>query len=171
MESESKGKILSSPKVITQNKQKATLKSSKTNSFREITGTGDDRTVSFKEIAATLELEVTPQVTNEGSILLDVNIKKADFGERPFPDAPPNKLGNDIKTNVLVENGSTIVLGGLYEYSKREQHSGIPFLKDIPLLGWLFRTPHAPQTTKREVIIFLTPRIINQAEAGLIDRT
>ncbi len=171
MESESKGKILSSPKVITQNKQKATLKSSKTNSFREITGTGNDRTVSFKEIAATLELEVTPQVTNEGSILLDVNIKKADFGERPFPDAPPNKLGNDIKTNVLVENGSTIVLGGLYEYSKREQHSGIPFLKDIPLLGWLFRTPHAPQTTKREVIIFLTPRIINQAEAGLIDRT
>lgn len=171
MESESKGKILSSPKVITQNKQKAVLKSSKTNSFREITGTGDDQTITFKEIEATLELECTPQITNEGSIVLDVIIKKADFGERPFPDAPPQKLGNEIQTNVLVENGSTIVIGGLYEYSKREQHSGIPFLKDIPLLGWLFRTPYAPQTSKREVIIFLTPRIINQAEAGLVDRT
>lgn len=170
METESKGKILSSPKVVTQNKKKAKLKSKKSDSFRKIEGSGDDATVTFEEVEASMDLEVTPQITNEGSIVLEISIKKEDFGERPFPDAPPKKLSNDISTNVLVENGSTIVIGGLYEYQKREQHSGIPFLKDIPLVGWLFRTPHAPEVTKREVIIFLTPRIINQAEAGLADR-
>ncbi|PJB53240.1 MAG: hypothetical protein CO099_08170 [Bdellovibrio sp. CG_4_9_14_3_um_filter_39_7] len=75
-----------------------------------------------------------------------------------------------VETNVLVDNGSTIVLGGLYEYTKREQISGVPFLKDIPLIGWLFRTPYAPETTKREIIIFLTPRIINQEESGISDQ-
>jgi type IV pilus assembly protein PilQ len=170
METESKGKVLSSPKVITQNKKKAKLASKKTDSFRKVEGSGEDQTITFEEVSATLNLEVTPQITNEGSIVLEIQIDKEDFGERPFPDAPPKKTGNNIQTNVLVDNGSTVVLGGLYEYSKREQHSGVPFLKDIPLIGWLFRTPYAPETTKREMIIFLTPRIINQEEAGLIDK-
>ncbi len=170
LEAESKGKIVSSPKVVTQNKKKAVLKSTKTNSFRKVSGTGEATEVTFEEVEAQIELEVTPQITNEGSIILQMSLTKEDFGERPFPDAPPEKLGNNVQTNVLVENGSTIVLGGLYEYQKREQHSGVPFLKDIPLVGWLFRTPYAPETSKREVIIFITPRIINQEEAGIVER-
>lgn len=170
METESKGKVLSSPKVITQNKKKAKLTAKKTDSFRSVEGTGADQTITFKEVEANLELEVTPQITNEGSIVLDISINKEDFGERPSPDAPPKKTGSSVATNVLVDNGSTVVLGGLYEYTKREQHSGIPFLKDIPLIGWLFRTPYAPETTKREIIIFLTPRIINQEESGIADQ-
>ncbi|GAB4405992.1 MAG: hypothetical protein OHK0056_04290 [Bacteriovoracaceae bacterium] len=170
METESKGKVLSSPKVITQNKKKAKLTAKKTDSFRKVEGTGQDQTTSFEEVEASLALEVTPQITNEGSIVLDISISKEDFGERPSPDAPPKKTGSSVATNVLVDNGSTIVLGGLYEYTKREQHSGVPFLKDIPLIGWLFRTPYAPGTTKRELIIFLTPRIINQEEAGIVDQ-
>jgi len=170
METESKGKVLSSPKVITQNKKKAKLQASKTDSFRKVEGSGTDQTITFQEVEATLNLEVTPQITNEGSIVLDISIKKEDFGERPSPDAPPKKTMSGVETNVLVDNGSTIVLGGLYEYTKREQISGVPFLKDIPLIGWLFRTPYAPETTKREIIIFLTPRIINQEESGISDQ-
>ena len=170
METESKGKIISSPKVVTQNKKKAKLTAKKSDSFRKVEGTGEDSTTTFEEVEAELKLEVTPQITNEGSIVLELALSKADFGDRPFPNAPPRKLSSDVTTNVLVDNGSTIVLGGLYEYTKREAHSGIPFLKDIPLVGWLFRTPYAPSYSKREVIIFMTPRIINQAEAGLAER-
>ena len=65
-----------------------------------------------------------------------------------------------MKTSVLAENGATIVIGGIYSFQKSETHSGVPFLKDIPLIGWLFRTPYAPQTKKSEMIIFITPRNI-----------
>lgn len=170
MESESKGKIIASPKVITQNKKKANLTTTDTTSFVVTTGAGDSATTSFQEVSADLKLEVTPQVTNEGSIALEISLAKSQFSTRPSPDAPPNKQTRQVQTNVLVDNGSTIVLGGIYSYTKSETHSGIPFLKDIPLIGWLFRTPYAPSTSKNEMIIFLTPRIINQEEAGLVDR-
>ncbi|MBH47631.1 MAG: hypothetical protein CME71_05630 [Halobacteriovorax sp.] len=170
MENESKGKIIASPKVITQNKKKANLSTTDTTSFTVTTGAGDTASTSFQEVSADLSLEVTPQVTNEGSIALEIALSKSQFGTRPSPDAPPNKQTRKVNTNVLVDNGSTIVLGGIYSYTKSESHSGIPFLKDIPLIGWLFRTPYAPSTTKNEMIIFLTPRIINQEEAGLVDR-
>jgi type IV pilus assembly protein PilQ len=171
LESESKGKIIASPKVITQNKKKATLKTKDVTSFSVVTGSGDSATTSFQESTAELVLEVTPQVTNEGSISLDINLQKEQFGARPSSTAPPNKQSRDLETTVLVDNGSTIVLGGIYSYEKRESHSGIPFLKDIPLIGWLFRTPYNPQSSKNELIIFLTPRIINQEEAGLSEQT
>lgn len=170
METESKGKVLSSPKVITQNRKQASLTSTNTDAYQITSGVGDSATTSFEEVQATLTLSVTPQVTNEGSIILEIDLNKEDFGRRTFDNGPPTKTGNAIKTTVLVENGSTIVLGGLYEYRNEESHSGVPFLKDIPLIGWLFRTPYNPSISKREVIIFLTPRIINQEEAGLVNK-
>ena len=100
-----------------------------------------------------------------------ISVKKEDFAERETQQLPPNKTGNEIQTNVLVDNGATIVIGGVYEYNKSETISGIPYLKDIPLLGWLFRNQYQPQTSKREVIIFITPRIINQEEAGIVERS
>lgn len=170
LESESKGKVLSSPKVITQNRKKATLTATNTDAYQVTSGTGENATTSFEEVQAALTLDVTPQVTNEGSIILEINVAKEDFGRRTFAAGPPTRTGNSVITTVLVENGSTIVLGGLYEYRNEESHSGIPFLKDIPLIGWLFRTPYNPSVSKREVIIFLTPRIINQEEAGLVNK-
>jgi type IV pilus assembly protein PilQ len=127
--------------------------------------------INFEKISADLNLNVTPQVTNEGSINLEVNIQKSGFGTSPFPDGPPDKTTRNIQTNVLVDNGSTIVIGGLYRTEKLDSQSGVPFLKDLPLLGWLFRTPFNDATSRSELIIFITPRIINQEEAGLIDRT
>ena len=168
MENESQGKVVSSPKVITQDKKKALITSQDTRSYPVTTTTASNTTVSYQEATATLSLEVTPQVTNEGSIGLSIVLSKDQFGTR-VGAAPPNKQSRSLQTNVLVKNGSTIVLGGIYSFEKRESHSGIPFLKDIPLLGWLFRTPYNPTVSKNEMIIFLTPRIINQEEAGLVE--
>jgi type IV pilus assembly protein PilQ len=171
MESESKLKIISSPKVITQNKKKARINTKDSRYFAKTESSGGTTTTTFDEATAELILEVTPQVTNEGSIVMDINLKKEQFGAREFVQAPPTKQTRDIKTSVLVDNGSTIVLGGIYSFTKRENHSGIPFLKDLPLLGWLFRSIYNPQTEKNEMIIFLTPRVVNQEEAGLIGRS
>ena len=75
-----------------------------------------DAVTTFEEIEAKLTLEVTPQITNEGSIVLDIKLLKEQFGERPYTGSPPNKFSRDMITSVLVENGSTIVIGGIYAY-------------------------------------------------------
>ncbi|WP_127715227.1 type IV pilus secretin PilQ [Halobacteriovorax sp. HLS] len=172
LETESKGKIVASPKVITQNKKKAVISTKQTTSFSKSVSTdANTNETTFEEAEASLILEVTPQVTNEGSISLELDLMKQQFGTRPSAAAPPDKQERRVKTNVLVDNGSTIVIGGVYNYEKREAHSGVPFLKEIPLVGWLFRTPYAPETIKQELLIFLTPRIVNQEEAGIIDQS
>lgn len=172
MESESKGRIISTPKVVTQNKKPATITSSEQTSFRvQQPATGNQPALAtFENVSADLNLQVTPQVTNDGAISMQIDLSKSAFGNRPTNDAPPNMTKRNIKTNVLVDNGSTVVIGGLYQTTTLETVSGVPFLKELPLIGWLFRTPHAPDTTKNELIVFMTPRIMNQDEAGLIDR-
>lgn len=170
MESESKGKIIASPKVVTENKKKAKIETSDKRFFVVSTTEGDTTTTEVKEVEATLTLEVTPQVTNEGSISLEISLVKEQFAAQTDPSLPPPEQGRTVETNVLVDNGSTIVIGGIYNFEKRENHSGVPFLKDIPLIGWLFRTAHNPSTEKNELVIFITPRIVNQEEAGLLDK-
>lgn len=172
MESESKGKIISTPRVVTQNKKPATITSTEQTSFRvQQPATGNNVALAtFQNITATLNLTVTPQVTNDGAISLEIALLKSAFGLRPTADAPPNITSRNVTTNVLVDNGSTVVIGGLYQTSTLETQSGVPFLKDLPLLGWLFRTPYAPESTKNELIIFMTPRIMNQDEAGMSER-
>lgn len=174
MESESKGKIISSPKVITKNNVAASITQDDSSYYLETTtSTGSNGTTSsqaWKQQTSRLELSVTPQVTNEGSISMEVQVKKDSLTPTVQTGAPQDEVKRVIKTQVLVDNGSTIVIGGIYSYSQAENHSGIPFIKDIPLIGWLFRTKFNPSTIKKELIIFLTPRIINSEEAGLTDR-
>jgi type IV pilus assembly protein PilQ len=172
LESESKGRVISTPRVVTQNKKAATITSSQQTSFRvqqPATGTGP-ALATFQNISADLSLTVTPQVTNDGAISMTINLTKASFGTRPSDDAPPNLNTRNITTNVLVDNGSTVVIGGLYQTDSLDTVSGIPYLKDLPLVGWLFRTPKSNVTQKNELIIFMTPRIINQEQAGMSER-
>ncbi len=172
MESESKAKIVSSPKIVATNKQKATLSSNETTFYQDTTtNESGTTTANWKEQNAALDLAVTPTVTNEGSIDLDIQIKKDSLGAVTDPTSPRDINKRTLNTKVLVDNGSTVVLGGVYSYQQTESHSGIPLLKDIPLIGWLFRTKYNPTNVKKELIIFLTPRIINQEEAGLVDKT
>jgi type IV pilus assembly protein PilQ len=172
MEQESKGRIISSPRIVTQNKKAATITSSEQTSFRvQQIGTGAALNIAtFQNVTADLQLNVTPQVTNDGAISMQITLAKSAFGTRPTADAPPNQTRRNINTNVLVDNGSTVVIGGVYQNSTLETVSGIPFLKDIPLIGWLFRTPYAPESSKNELIVFITPRIMNQEEAGFSER-
>jgi type IV pilus assembly protein PilQ len=168
LETESKTKIIATPKIITENKQKASISTTDSRFFTITTpsSTDGDPTVTTDEREAVLQLDVTPQVTNDGSISLVIDLKKEQFGAQDG-ETNPAKQGRELKTKVLVDNGSTIVIGGVYNFDKVEAHSGIPFLKDIPLIGWLFRSPYSPVTNKSELIIFITPRIINQEKAGL----
>jgi type IV pilus assembly protein PilQ len=172
LESESKGRVISTPRVVTQNKKAATITSSQQTSFRvQQPATGNAPALAtFQNISADLTLTVTPQVTNDGAISMQISLIKSSFGVRPSADAPPNMNRRNITTNVLVDNGSTVVIGGLYQTDTLDTISGIPYLKDLPLLGWLFRTPKSNLTTKNELIIFMTPRIINQEQAGMSDR-
>lgn len=171
-ETESKARVISSPRIVTQNKKQARITSSDTTPYRVLQQTGPNLPPlpSFSNAEATLSLDVTPQVTNDGAISLTVAIAKSSFGDRPNVDAPPNSSRKNINTNVLVDNGSTVVIGGLYQTGSNEAVSGIPFLKDLPLVGWIFRSPNNIETSKKELIVFLTPRIMNQEEAGLSDR-
>ncbi len=172
LESESKGRVISTPRIVTQNKKPATITSSSQTSFRiQAVQTGSIAPVAtFQNIAADLNLQVTPQVTNDGAVSMQITLAKASFGDRPSADAPPNMNRRNINTSVLVDNGSTVVIGGVYETNTLESTSGIPFLKDLPLVGWLFRTPNITKIKKNELIIFITPRIMNQEEAGFSER-
>lgn len=166
-------KIISSPRIVTQNKQSANLTSTETVGLATpvlVGGGGDGQEGQTQPTTASVDvsLTVTPQVTNEGSINLDVEITKGDFqagtgGEGQQPDT----LTREIKTNVLIDNGSTVAIGGLYKTSRQRSESGVPILKDIPILGWLFKSKYNPLVTKDELMVFITPRIINQEEAGL----
>jgi type IV pilus assembly protein PilQ len=172
MESEAKGRIISTPKIVTQNKVEATITSTEETSYRvqqQATGT-QVALATFEKVSADLTLKVTPHVTNDGAVIMDIDLKKSAFGSRPTNDSPPDQTSRNIKTKVLVDNGSTIVIGGLYQTSTLETVSGVPFLKDLPLVGWLFRTPQAPDTTKNELIIFMTPRVMNQEAMGMSQR-
>jgi type IV pilus assembly protein PilQ len=171
LESENKGRVISTPRVVTQNKKAATITSSQQTSFRvqQLATQGAPAVATFENISATLNLTVTPQVTNDGAISMNINVAKSSFGTRPSNDAPPNMNSRNITTNVLVDNGSTVVIGGLYQTDSLDTISGIPFLKDLPLIGWLFRTPVSNITQKNELIIFMTPRIINEERAGMAE--
>lgn len=168
MESERKGRIISTPKVVTQNKKAATITSSTQTSYQVVQqgGASAQNTVTFQPITAQLNLSVTPQVTNDGAISMAIQVTKQSFTTRPGDGAPPDLATRNVNTNVLVDNGSTVVIGGLYQTEHSEVEEGIPLLKDLPLIGWLFRNAYSPDTAKNELIIFLTPRIMNQEEAG-----
>lgn len=170
MESESKARIISSPKILTQNKKAATIVSTETIYVPTTTVINGAATTTPTPVNANLNLTVTPQVTNDGAISMQLSILKQSFGTQISPNLPPPTTSRNLTTNVLVENGSTVVLGGLYQTNSRNLNAGIPFLKNLPLLGWLFRTPEITTNDKSELIVFLTPRILNQEEAGFSER-
>jgi type IV pilus assembly protein PilQ len=101
---------------------------------------------------------------------MQVNLTKGGFTTQDQAGALPNTSTKNITTNVLVDNGATVVIGGLYQTETNEVVTGIPFLKDLPLLGWLFRSAYNPKTIRNELIVFITPRVINQEAAGLVNR-
>ena len=149
------GEVISQPKVITADKTKAVIKSGKEIPYQEKTSSGATST-SFKD--AVLGLEVTPQITPDGRVIMDIKINN---DESTATDATsiPIITTNEIATQVLVEDGETIVLGGVFKQIKKSNTLKVPLLGDIPLLGKLFRQ-ETKSDNKEELLVFITPRII-----------
>jgi len=153
LETSGQGKIISSPRVITANQKKASIEQGQERVFTtNVLGVG-----SVVTKKATLKLEVTPQITPDDRINLDVAITKDNFA-----DATTGLLNvKQINTSVLLDNGETVVIGGIYEQDQNTTIDKVPFFGDLPLLGWLFRSKSV-RDNKSELLIFLTPRIVSE---------
>ncbi len=158
MQSERNGEILSSPRVITGNQQEAIITQGTEIPYFPIAGVGAVAQVQFKQ--AVLELKVTPQITPDDRISLTLEVTKDSVGDEVNGSVAIDK--RSVKTNVLVDNGETVVLGGVYERTLRNTLDRVPFLSDLPIVGNLFKR-RANIDNKSELLIFVTPKIVKEA--------
>jgi type IV pilus assembly protein PilQ len=156
LEADGKGKIVSSPRVVTADQTKASIEQG-TEFPYPVTAPNGGTVIAFKK--AVLKLEVIPQITPEGNIILDLDVNK---------DSPGEMLNNvraintkHIKTQVLVENGGTVVIGGIFELFEDSAESKVPLLGDIPGVGNLFKT-RTKSSNKQEMLVFITPKVISE---------
>ena len=155
------GEVISTPKVLTADKQSAKIESGTQIPYASSTGGGANAVPKTEFINATLSLDVTPSITPDGKVMMKLNIAK-DAPGAPTPTGQLTINKNSIDTNVLVDNGETVVLGGIFEQENLNQQTKVPFLGDLPFLGKLFRRDSKTEN-KRELLIFVTPRIVNDS--------
>ena len=160
LEADGKGKVVSSPRVVTADQQKALIEQGEELPYQVATSSG---ATSLQFRKANLKLEVTPQVTPEGNVILDVDVTKDSVGRATAAGFAINT--KHVKTQVLVENGGTVVIGGIFEQNDREDITKVPFLGDVPYLGNLFKT-RTTSSSKTELLIFLTPKIVTDRTAA-----
>jgi len=158
LENEGKGEVVSQPKVLTGDKQKASIKAGTEVPYQNATSSGATST-QFKE--AVLLLEVTPQITPDGRIVMDINVTQ-DSVAALLPTGEPQIDITQIETQAIVGDGQTLVLGGLFQVETVNDTQKIPLLGDVPYLGRLFRYD-LEDIKKREILIFITPKILNEA--------
>ncbi|MBD7961801.1 type IV pilus secretin PilQ [Comamonas sp. CMM02] len=159
MEAEGVGKVISSPRLLTADQTQAVIEQGTEYPYTQTAPNGAT-TVAFKK--AVLKLEVMPQITPEGNIILDLDLNKDSRGETTLQGVAIDT--KHIKTQVLVENGGTVVIGGIFEMEETNQVSKVPVLGDIPVMGNLFKS-RTRESTKREMLVFITPRMVTDAIA------
>lgn len=160
-ESDGKGEIVAQPKIVTADRQTATIKSGEEIPYQEASSSGAT-SVSFKE--AVLSLEVTPQITPDEKVIMDLKVNQDNRGE--VTAGIPSIETNEVITQVLVGNGETVVLGGIFQSEKATTVTKTPFLGDIPYLGALF-TKTEEIDERAELLIFITPKLL---KGGIIDQ-
>ena len=160
LQSEGRGEVLSNPRVVTSNQTQATISSGTQIPSQEASSSGAS-TVSFQD--ATLSLVVTPQITPDDRIIMDLSVNKDSIGT-VFNGAPSINT-QSVTTQVLVNNGETVVLGGIFEQTKSDSIAKVPFFGDLPYVGFLFRN-RTVIDNKSELLIFVTPKILNDVVAG-----
>ena len=165
LEAEGRGEIVSTPRVITANQKEASIKQGVEIPYQQSASSGAT-TVQFKE--AVLELTVTPQITPDNNIIMDLTVSKDNVGEiistGGLGGTVPSIDTRSVQTQVLVADGQTVVLGGIYETERRETISKVPFLGDIPVVGNLFKSKQRIDN-KAELLIFVTPRILEEGSS------
>ncbi len=154
MEADGQGKVVSSPRLITADQTKALIEQGTEYPY-SVTAPNGATTIAFKK--AVLKLEVVPQITPEGNIILDLDVNKDSRGESTTQGVAIDT--KHIKTQVLVENGGTVVIGGIFEMEETNQENKIPLLGDVPVMGNLFKS-RTKESSKREMLVFITPKVI-----------
>lgn len=155
------GEVISTPKVLTADKQPAKVASGTQIPYQSAEGGGANAVSTTEFVDATLSLEVTPSITPDGKIQMMLQIKNDSVGN-PTPTGQFTINKNEINTNVLVDNGETVVLGGIFEQMTNNTQTKVPFLGDLPYVGRLFRKD-VKMDNKSELLIFVTPRIVNDS--------
>jgi type IV pilus assembly protein PilQ len=161
LETDGTVKIVSSPKVVTQNNKKATILSGEKIPYPTQQGGAQGGAITVAFVDANLQLDVTPQITNEGTIIMDIKLEKAEADFSRTVQGTPTILRKALETQMLVRDGGTAVLGGVYVTNHSTGRSGVPFLSKIPLLGFLFRRDTKAESNS-ELLIFITPRVLRQ---------
>jgi type IV pilus assembly protein PilQ len=154
LEADGKGKVVSSPRVVTADQTKALIEQGTELPYQIATSSGAT-SIAFRK--ANLKLEATPQITPEGNIILDLDVNKDSVGVATAAGFAIDT--KHIKTQVLVENGGTVVIGGIYEPAESDSETKVPLLGDIPAVGNLFKTRQR-RSSKRELLVFITPKVI-----------
>ena len=157
MEAEGQGEIISSPRVLTSNQKAAFIESGTEIPYQEATSSGATST-SFQK--AVLSLTVTPQITPDDRLIMDLQISKDSVGEFSVEGIPSIDT-NEVSTQVLVDDGETLVLGGIYEQEKRTGVDRTPFFGELPLVDWMFKKTRK-QDDRTELLIFVTPKIVKE---------
>ncbi|CAD0349120.1 type IV pilus secretin PilQ [Xanthomonas hortorum] len=171
MQEEGRGEVVSNPRIVTANQREGVIKQGReigyvTISGAGVAGGGSQANVQFKEVL--LELRVTPTITNDNRVFLNMNVKKdevARFITLPQYGTVPEINRREVNTAVLVADGETVVIGGVYEFTDRESVSKVPFLGDIPFLGNLFKK-RGRSKEKAELLVFVTPKVLRVANAA-----
>lgn len=160
LEADGRGRLISSPRVITADQTKALIEQGEEIPYQEATSSGAT-SISFRK--AVLKLEVTPQITPEGNIILTLDVSKDTRGVNTI--AGPAINTKHVQTEVLVENGGTVVIGGIFELVESNDESRVPVLGEIPYMGALFRKRDRI-ATKTEMLVFITPKMITDRNAA-----
>lgn len=161
LEADGKGKIISSPRVVTEDNVAAVIEQGVELPYQQATSSGAT-SIAFRK--ANLRLEVTPQVTPDGNVVLDVDVAKDSQGQSTTAGFAINT--QHVKTKVMVENGGTVVLGGIYQQTESSDVSKVPLVGDIPVVGNLFKST-SRSTRKTELLVFITPKIVADRVTGV----
>ena len=167
LQTEGRGEVISNPRIVTSNQKEAVIRQGEEVGYLTITGSTGGAAqvpqVQFKE--ALLELRVTPTITNDGRVFLNMNVKKDEvngFVDTGFGQVP-TIAKREVNTAILVEDGQTVVVGGVYEFQSQSDLSKVPFLGDIPVIGNLFKK-RGRTKNKAELLIFVTPKVLKVAQ-------
>ncbi len=168
MQTEGRGEVISNPRIVTSNQREAVISQGQEVGYVTISpvvggGATPIPNVQFKDVL--LEMRVTPTITNDGRVFLNMNVKKDEiegFVSTSIGDVPQISK-RQINTAVLVEDGQTVVIGGVYEFRDRNDVSKVPFLGDVPFLGNLFKKKGRSKE-KAELLIFVTPKVLQVAQ-------
>ncbi|HLK12631.1 MAG TPA: type IV pilus secretin PilQ [Candidatus Binatia bacterium] len=176
LEQEGKGKVISRPRVITMNNVAATIESLtilrvKLPSTGTVVNTGaggvaGGATVATEKINTGITLVVTPQISSDGFVLMNIFAKSSQPDFTHTVDNIPAEVSRQANSNVLIHDGDTVVLGGIFRHTANDTESGLPYLRSIPVLGWLFKN-NLVTTHHEELLVFLTPKVVSTGTAQL----